>query len=141
MIIILLLVALSQMRISKFYQKQVIVLCKANKSFNELEFFAQVKKRPGMFLGDRSLLSLRTHLFGMDHAFSFYTSQTPLAYFKLFIKWYHEEIINDLNGYACWWNHILYISGNNDSCAFDSFYNIFERYLRDIHNLCLPEVK
>ena len=110
---------------------QFILVCKSAQIVH-LRF--QHSPRPGMFLGDRSLLSLKTHLFGMDYAFSFYTSQTPLTYFNLFIQWYHKEIINDLNGYACWWNQFLYISGNNDACAFDAFYVHFERYLRDIHN-------
>lgn len=54
--------------------------------------------------------------------------------------WYHEEIIKDLNGYACWWNHILYTSGNDDAYAFESFFREFEKYLRDVHNVCLPEI-
>lgn len=107
--------------------------------FDELLFFAQVKKRPGVHLGKPSLLSFRDQLFGMDYAFSFYCQESPLKYFHSFVTWYHKEIIKDLNGYACWWNHILYISGNNDSYAFETFLNIFEQYLRDIHNVCLPE--
>ena len=107
--------------------------------FNELIFFAQIKKRPGLFLGKPSLLSFRDQLFGMDYAFSFYNQESPLKYFNSFIRWYHEEVLKDLNGYACWWNHILYTSGNNDACAFDSFFSIFERFLRDVHNVCIPE--
>lgn len=110
------------------------------REFDELLFFAQVKKRPGLFLGKRSLLSLRDQLFGMEYAFSFYCQESPLKYFLLFIEWYHEEILKDKNGYTCWWNHILYLSGNDDAYAFDSFFKIFERYLRDIHNVCFPEV-
>lgn len=108
--------------------------------FDELVFFAQVKKRPGIFLGKPSLLSLRDNLFGMEYAFSFCGPESRLKYFSQFIKWYHEETLKDLNGYACWWNHILYISGNDDAYAFDSFFNIFEQYLRDVHNVCFPEV-
>lgn len=109
--------------------------------FDELVFFAQVKKKPGVFLGKPSFLSLRDQLFGMDYAFSFYNQESPLKYFHLFIEWYHKEICKDLNGYACWWNHILYVSGNDDAYAFESFLNCFEQYLRDVHNLRLPEVK
>ena len=109
--------------------------------FDELMFFAQVKKRPGVFLGAPSLLSLRDNLFGMEYAFSFYNKESPLKYFRLFVTWYHEEIIKDLNGYACWWNHFLYISGNDDAYAFESFFNAFEGYLLDVHNLRLPEAE
>lgn len=111
------------------------------RKFDELVFFAQVKKRPGVFLGKLSLLSLRDQLFGMEYAFSFYNQESPLKYFHLFIEWYHKEKLKDLNGYACWWNHILYICSNNDAYAFESFFNCFEQYLRDEHNLYLPEVK
>ena len=45
------------------------------------------------------------------------------------------------NKYECWWNHILYTSANNDAYAFDSFFRIFERYLKDIHKINLPNVK
>ncbi len=34
----------------------------------------------------------------------------------------------------------MYISGNNDAYAFESFFREFEKYLRDVHNVCLPEV-
>ena len=108
--------------------------------FDELEFFAQVKKRPGFFLGKPSLLSFRDQLIGMEYAFSFYCQESALKYFNLFVNWYHEEILRDRNGYACWWNHILYTSGNDDVRAFASFFGIFERYLLEVHNLCFPEV-
>ena len=107
--------------------------------FDELLFFAQAKKRSGVFFGKPSLLSFRDQLFGMDYAFSFYRQESPFKYFHLFVTWYHEEIIKDLNGYACWWNHILYTSGNNDAYAFESFFRKFEEYLRDVHNVRLPE--
>ena len=118
----------------------MIVLVNTECSFNELVFFAQIKRRPGVFLGKPSLLSFRDQLFGMNYAFSFCCQESPFTYFDLFVTWYHEEIIKDLNGYACWWNHILYISGNNDAYAFESFFRIFEKFLRDVHNVCLPEV-
>lgn len=109
--------------------------------FDELLFFAQMKNRPSVYMGKPSLLSLRDQLFGMEYAFSFYNQESPLKYFRSFIEWYHEEKIKDLNGYACWWNHILYTSGNNDAYAFEMFFNYFEKYLLDNHNLSLPEVK
>jgi len=107
--------------------------------FDELVFFAQVKKKPGLFFGEPSLLSFRDLLFGMEYAFCFYCQESPFKYFSLFVTWYHEEIIKDRNGYACWWNHILYISGNDDAYAFESFFREFEKYLRNVHNVCLPE--
>ncbi len=108
--------------------------------FDELVFFAQVKKMPGAFLGKPSLLSLRDQLFGMEYAFSFYSKEKQLKYFELFVKWYHEEIIVDLEGYACWWSHILYTSLSDDAYAFESFFRIFEQYLHDVHNVCLPVI-
>ncbi len=108
--------------------------------FDELVFFAQVKKRPGVFLGKQSLLSLRDQLFGMSYAFSFNYQESPLKYFNLFVAWYHEELIKNPDVCACWWNHILYTSGNDDVCAFKSFFSKFEKYLLDVHNVCLPEV-
>ena len=118
----------------------MIILANTERIFNELIFFAQIKKRPGLFLGKPSLLSFRDQLFGMDYAFSFCYQESPFKYFNLFVTWYHEEIIKDPNGYSCWWNHILYTSGNDDACAFKSFFREFEKYLRDVHNVCLPEV-
>jgi hypothetical protein len=49
--------------------------------FDELIFFADVKKRPGMYFGQPSLLSFRDVLAGMEYAFSFFTDETPLRYF------------------------------------------------------------
>jgi len=109
--------------------------------FDELEFFARMKHRPGVFLGNISLMSLRDHLFGMDHAFRLCHQDDALRYFFLFTDWYQNEIIKDWNGYACWWNHLLYVSGNNDAAAFFNFYKAFEQYLLEQHNLKLPEVE
>ncbi len=56
--------------------------------FDELRFFAEVKKRPGMFLGKTSLISLRDYIFGMQHAFNFYTDENQFKYFSLFADWH-----------------------------------------------------
>ena len=118
----------------------VIILTNTDSAFDELQFFAKVKERPALLLGKKSFLSFRDVLFGMEYAFSFYDKETPLKYFKSFVMWYHEEILEDKNGYACWWNHILYTSGNSDDCALDLFFRKFEQYLHDVHNVRLPEV-
>lgn len=108
------------------------------REFDELAFFAKMKKRPGVFLGKPSLISLRDQLFGMEYAFSFCCQESPLKYFGLFVEWYHKEILEDFNGYASWWNHILYTSMNDDAIAFESFFRKFEQYLHDVHNVDLP---
>lgn len=66
---------------------------------------------------------------------------TALKYIHDFTDWYNHCLFaaDDPNGYACRWNHILYINGNADSLAFDDFYREFEAYLQNKHNLCLPE--
>ena len=38
-------------------------------NFDELNFFAEVKKRPNMFFGNPSILSLRDFIAGMSHAY------------------------------------------------------------------------
>ena len=111
-----------------------------DKEFDELVHFARLKKTPGAYFGKASLLSLRDNLFGMSEAFSYCHCEDNLKYFHSFIQWYNETVLDDKNGYACWWNHILYTSGNNDELAFDAFFRKFEEYLNDIHGLGLPEV-
>ncbi len=109
--------------------------------FDELTFFASVKRRPAMYLGEKSLRSLRDQLFGMDTAFSFCGKPEALHYFHAFIEHYQRELFKiEKNGYACWWNHILYTSGNFDSLAFDSFYRKFESFLKSEYDLSLPEL-
>ena len=110
-------------------------------TFDELEFFAKMKtkKYAALHLGKSSLMSFRDHYFGMEDAFSFYTKESPFVYFHAFQTWYLEEVIRDLNGYACWWNHILYISGNDDVYAYEQFFDLFERYLLTVHHITLPE--
>lgn len=110
-------------------------------NFNELQFFAEVKKRPGMYLGKQSLISFRDFIFGMMHAFHFCSCDNQFRLFNLFTDWYFENVIRDQNGYACWWNHILYVSGNDDVYAFHTFFSLFEKYLKDMHNLSLPEIE
>ena len=110
-----------------------------DKDFDELAFFAEVKKRPGLFLGEPSLLSLRDLLTGMDIAFRFDHTESPLKHFHSFVNWYHEEKLADHDTYACWWNHILYISSNRDRLAYVRFFELFERYLKDVQHLSLPD--
>ena len=111
---------------------------RVTREFDELKFFADVKKRPGVYFGNPSLLSLRDQLSGMEYASSFYTDETPLRYFRAFVTWYQNEKIDDQNGYACWWNHLLYTCGNDDRYAFERFFVTFERYLHDVHHISLP---
>ncbi|MBQ7887056.1 MAG: hypothetical protein IJ313_09215 [Clostridia bacterium] len=110
--------------------------------FNELVFFSKVKRRPGMFFGRKSLISLRDQLGGMIYAFSVCGNPDALKLFKGFVGYYNNWIFHtDRNGYACWWNHLLYISGGMDEIAFDSFFRKFEAYLLEEHNLKLPETE
>lgn len=111
------------------------------KEFDELKFFASVKKRPGMYLGEKSLKSLRDQMWGMISAFDICGRSHAMKYAKAFMKWYNEEVLTDQNGYACWWNHILYISGNSDSLAFDTFFRKFEIFLKEKYGLTLPEAE
>lgn len=110
--------------------------------FDELIFFAKVKKCPGMFFGRKSLTSLRDQLWGMIYAFSACGHPDALKLFRGFIEYYNNELfLADQNGYVCWWNHLLYTSGSMDDVAFDAFYRRFEAYLLDEHNLKLPVVE
>lgn len=107
--------------------------------FDELAFFAKVKQRPGMYLGKKSLLSLRDQLFGMTFAFRACGHPDALYYFTAFIETYNKQLLElDGNGYACWWNHLIYTSGNCDNLAFDAFYINFESYLKREYQLTLP---
>ncbi len=108
--------------------------------FDELQFFAKVKNCPAMFMGKKSLLSFKDQLFGMGYAFCYCCEESPFKYFNMFTKLYQDEVIKDGNGYAAWWNHMLYISGNFDDLAFDLFFKSFEQYLHDVHDVSLPEL-
>lgn len=109
--------------------------------FDELEFFASVKMRPGMYLGEKSLLSLRDCLYGMHYAFHAFGHDDALKHFYAFVQWYNEEVLHFSAGYACWWNHLMYISGGSASLAFDAFFREFEKYLKEKHDLTLPEAE
>ena len=110
--------------------------------FDELIFFAKVKKRPGIFFGKKSLISLRDQLFGMIYAFSACGHPEALKLFKGFSEYYNNKLfLTDHNGYVCWWNHLLYVSGGMDDLAFDQFFRDFSDYLLKEHNLKLPEIE
>ena len=99
--------------------------------FDELKFFAEIKKRPGMFLGSKSINLLVAYINGIRHH----------AYDN-FNDWYMKKHkIEDKNGYVIWWNHILYVCANSDYHAFDRFISEFEEYIAEIYNVKLPEVK
>jgi len=108
--------------------------------FDELAFFARVKRRPGVFFGRKSLTGLRDMLGGMQFAFAACGEKDVLRYFAEFVaKYNHCLMEKDSNGYSCWWNHLLYICGNNDELALDCFFNEFERFLNEKYGLKLPE--
>ncbi|MBP3923327.1 MAG: hypothetical protein J6D27_10205 [Ruminiclostridium sp.] len=113
-------------------------------TFNELEFFAHIKKRPGMYFGEPSLFFMRNYILGMQHAFSFCGYQDKFKYFHLFTEWYQENVINDergyQNGYANWYTHLMYVTACHDKEALERFLREFERYLEEVHNISLPEV-
>lgn len=110
--------------------------------FDELMFFAQMKARPGLWMGKKSLLSLRDQIFGMRHAFAIMQArEKPFGYLEQFVEWYHQHVITEHSGYACWWNHLLYISGGFDEAAFDAFFKKFEAYLQEEHGLSLPQAR
>ncbi len=112
-----------------------------DREFDELYFFASIKKRPGMYLGEKSLLSLRDCLHGMCYAFHAFGQDDALKYFDSFVRWYNAEVLHFSAGYACWWNHLMYISGGSASLAFDMFFREFEKHLKEKHDLTLPNAE
>ncbi len=105
--------------------------------FNELELFAHIKKRPGLYFGQPSLISLRDFLLGMSLAFNACGCDDKLRYLNAFVEWYTE---NEVKRQHSWWNHMIYISLGVDSYALETFFHEFEKYLSDVHNISLPEV-
>lgn len=112
------------------------------KQFDELVFFAQVKRRPGAFFGRKSLIGLRDMLCGMQFAFAVCGEKDALRYSEEFIEKYNRRLMEkDSNGYSCWWNYLLYISGNDDDLALDNFFRAFEGFLEEEYGLKLLEVR
>ena len=107
--------------------------------FSELQHLAKIKARPGMYLGRPSLERLRERLWGMEEAFRLCGQRDQLKYFFAYTQWYQENRVKDGNGYASWFNHMMYTSGLNDEEAFHSFFRGFERWLKEQHGLMLPD--
>ncbi len=112
-------------------------------AFDELKLFGDFKGRYGVYFGKKSLLSLRDTISGMVLSRYFDDDEqvrrkSKLPYFDGFIEWYLQTYVKDGNGYAAWWNHMLYVSGNFDDAAFDLFFLRFEEYLTSIHHTALP---
>lgn len=112
-------------------------------AFHELDFFAKVKKRPGLYLIEKSFHSLRHVIFGISYAFVFCCKmKDPFVLLDGFVQWYEASAFGPVrNGYECWWNRIVYESGNSDALAFDLFYDLFENYLKEECSLALPDVE
>ena len=112
-------------------------------AFDELTLLRRIKTRPEIFFGKKSLLSLRDFLFGVDYGISAAKNEryqgSNLPFFTGFVSWYISRFVRDENGYAAWWNHLLYTSGNDDAYAFDSFFVYFEQYLKEEHARGLSE--
>ena len=112
-------------------------------AIDELSLLRRIKARPEIFFGKKSLLSLRDFLFGVEYGISAAKNEpyrgSNLAFFDGFVAWYLRRFVRDDNGYAAWWNHLLYTSGNDDALAFDSFFRYFEQYLKEAHARGLSE--
>ncbi|MCM1183120.1 MAG: hypothetical protein NC337_07085 [Roseburia sp.] len=107
--------------------------------FDELRFWTIIKTRPELYLGQKSIVRLDIFIKGISYALNYSSSTFP--YFDAFNDWYMEkQKVDNRRGYVIWWNHILYINGNQDDVAFDFFVKYFEKYLKEIHNVTLPEV-
>ena len=109
------------------------------REFDELAFFAGVKRYTGLYMGSKSLTRLRAFLDGMYWAFAYGKKEDAFPLFHAFADWYQREVIRDENGYASWCNHMLYVSAYHEELAFDYFFKRFERYLKERYGLELPE--
>ncbi len=127
-------------------------LTSLHESFNELLFFAVVKRAPGVFLGDKNFMSMRDQLFGMRYAFEICGQVDKLKYFNGFPEWYNEKYLyrrdaeeewqkTALNGYECWWGHIFYTGMSLPQSAFNVFFHEFEKYLEETHGVYLPVIE
>ncbi len=106
-------------------------------TFDELAFLREVRAKPGMYFGKKSLLGLRDLLSAMELGADAALADTGLPkktlfpiWWNGFVPWYTERYVNDRNGYAAWWNHLLYVSGNSDDKAFDNCFRCFDEFLR-----------
>ncbi|MBO5384167.1 MAG: hypothetical protein J6A30_07695 [Ruminococcus sp.] len=104
-------------------------------NFDEIKMWREIKNKPAMFLGQKSIIRLNLFLCGINYAFG---NANYLSYFKGFNDWYMKKFnVDTNNAYTIWWNHILFTSGNNDSLAFDNFIRYFEKYLQEQFGLSL----
>ena len=107
--------------------------------FNELRFWAKIKKRPELYLGQRSIVRLDIFIKGISYALNY--NHDTFSYFNGFDDWYMEKQKADIrNGYVDRKSVVQGINGNQDDVAFDFFIRYFEKYLKEIHNVTLPDV-
>ena len=103
--------------------------------FNEIKMWNDIKNKPGMFFGKRSIILLNSFLNGIKYSFE---KNSCLLYFQGFNEWFMKKRnVDTNNAYTIWWNHILFTSGNNDDLAFDAFISYFEEYLQEQFGLSL----
>lgn len=103
--------------------------------FDEIKMWREIKNRPGMFFGQKSIIRLHSFLSGINYSIG---KDGCLSYFEGFNDWYMKKLnVDTNNAYTIWWNHILFTSGNSDSLAFDRFISYFEGYLQERFGLTL----
>lgn len=111
-----------------------------------LTILSAIKKRPALFLGEKSIIRLYDYLSGIKFGWSFYMDLEK-DYISDFNKWYkttdsykwyaerNPQMINQK--YDVWWNYILYKCGGCASYAFDEFFIEFEEFLSEVYNMIL----
>ena len=90
-----------------------------------LELLDNIKKKPGMYLGNKSITKLHMYLEGFLHASNIlYGGERCLKFFKGFQEW--TEMKYDITS-SHHWSSIIRFYSNDESCAFDIFYeNLYE---------------
>ena len=91
------------------------------------ELLENIKKRPGMYIGTKSLIKLKHFLDGLFHALCFVDKQNK---YPIFLQGFQEwiQIRYDITSNHHW-SCILNFFSSNEAEAFDLFYEHLEEFL------------
>ncbi|MGB4775452.1 MAG: hypothetical protein WBP45_09790, partial [Daejeonella sp.] len=111
------------------YVKTSLIMTQTDKIRNLKDYFAQVRKRPGMYLGTISISKLHDHLQGYQMAYWFNEFDNPVDKnffnnFNEYIYRYYGVTTNDN-----WKGVILEQCFGNEQTALETFFQLFDLFI------------
>ena len=108
-----------------------------DKPNNIIDLLFMIKKRPGAYIGNKSIVKMKSFIDGYCCALMYESINYNLEIYYLFNEWL--AVRYNINSVVLWDTYLVEKT-NDEALAFDLFFEELETFLRD-NNFEIPEIK